>query len=122
MQFDAAARRVGAWLHRLYFWLRLKRFFTRAAPWLLVAATLLPTLALLGVIQGEREVVALAKLPEWRAVNLAPQRLATPPQRVLLDAIIFWFMISYVAVPGLVLAARGARTLAERRGGTIVLS
>ena len=69
-----------AWVHGcigLYYWLRLKRFFTRAAPYLLVAATLLPTLALLGMIQGGREVVALAKhRPEWRAVNLAPQRLA----------------------------------------------
>ena len=65
-----------AWVHGcigLYFWLRLKRFFARAAPWLLVAATLLPTLALLGLIQGGREVVALAKLPEWRAANLSPR-------------------------------------------------
>ena len=114
-----------AWVHGcigLYFWLRLKRFFARAAPYLLVAATLLPTLALLGIIQGGREVVALAKLPEWRAVNLAPEHLTTPPQRALLDAIIFWFSIAYAAVLGLILAARGARALAERRGGMIALS
>jgi adenylate cyclase len=114
-----------AWVHGcigLYFWLRLKRFFARAAPWLLVAATLLPTLALLGVIQGGREVVALSKLPDWRAINLAPQRLATPSQRALLDAIIFWFSIAYAAALGLILAARSGRALAERRGGMITLS
>ena len=114
-----------AWVHGcigLYYWLRLKRFFTRAAPYLLVAATLLPTLALLGIIQGGREVAALAKLPEWRAVNLAPGRLTTAPQRALLDAIIFWFAIAYIAVLGLIVAARGGRALAERRGGMIALS
>ena len=114
-----------AWVHGcigLYFWLRLKRFFPRAAPFLLVMATLLPTLALLGIIQGAREVMALAKLPDWRAVNLAPERLATAPQRALLDAIIFWFAIAYAAALGLILAARSGRTLAERRGGMITLS
>jgi adenylate cyclase len=114
-----------AWIHGcigLYFWLRMKRFFARAAPWLLVAATLLPTLALLGIIQGGREVAALAKIPEWRAANLAPEHLATVPQRALLDEIVFWFLVSYSAVLGLILAARGARALAERRGGMITLS
>ena len=114
-----------AWVHGcigLYYWLRLKRFFTRAAPYLLVAATLLPTLALLGLVQGGREVVALAKLPEWRALNLSPEHLPTAPQRVVLDEIIFWFSIAYAAVLGLILAARGARALAERRGGMIALS
>ncbi len=74
------------------------------------------------MIQGGREVVALAKLPEWRAVHLSPQRAATPPQRALLDAIVFWFPFAYAGVLALILAARGVRALAERRGGTIALS
>ncbi|MET0683087.1 MAG: adenylate/guanylate cyclase domain-containing protein [Casimicrobiaceae bacterium] len=114
-----------AWVHGcigLYYWLRLKRFFTRAAPYLLVAATLLPTLALLGLVQGGREVVALAELPEWRALNLSPEHLPTVPQRVVLDEIILWFSIAYASLLGLILAARGARALAERRGGMIALS
>ena len=114
-----------AWVHGcigLYYWLRLKRFFARAAPWLLILATLLPTLALLGLIQGGREFMALAKQPEWREAHLSPQHQPTPPQRALLDEIVFWFPIAYAAVLGSILAARGARTLVERRGGTITLS
>ncbi|GJE71117.1 ComEC/Rec2 family competence protein [Methylorubrum podarium] len=44
-----AAGLVVAWLHGcfgLYFWLRLKRGFPRAAPWLLAGAVLVPVLAL----------------------------------------------------------------------------
>ena len=114
-----------AWTHGcigLYFWLRLKRFFSRAAPYLLAAAVLMPTLALLGLIEGGREVVALALQPEWRAANLPPSHATTPPQRALLDAIIFFFSIAYGSVLALILAARGARALRERRGGMVTLS
>ena len=41
-----------AWIHGsigLYFWLRMKAFYKRAAPFLLAAAVLVPTLAMLGV-------------------------------------------------------------------------
>ncbi|MCP2082206.1 UNVERIFIED_ORG: hypothetical protein J2W74_003392 [Methylorubrum zatmanii] len=61
-----AAGLVVAWLHGcfgLYFWLRLKRGFARAAPWLLAGAVLVPVLALLGVVQGGRSVAALAADP-----------------------------------------------------------
>ena len=114
-----------AWVHGcigLYYWLRLKRFFSRAAPYLLAAAVLIPTLALLGLIEGAREVIQLSQQPAWRAANLAPSRFASPPQRALLDQIIFWFPIVYATVLGLILAARGARVLRERRGGLISLS
>ncbi len=114
-----------AWVHGcigLYYWLRLKRFFSRAAPYLLAAAVLIPTLALLGLIEGAREVIQLSQQPAWRAANLAPSHFASPPQRALLDQIIFWFPIVYATVLGLIIAARGARVLRERRGGLISLS
>ena len=50
-----------AWIHGcigLYFWLRMKAFYKRAAPFLLAAAVLIPTLAMLGLYQGGRSVVA----------------------------------------------------------------
>jgi adenylate cyclase len=125
MEWVQFALLIVAWVHGcigLYFWLRLKRFFARAAPWLLAAAVLVPTLALLGLAQGGREVTRLGRQPEWRATNLAPARLATPPQRAIVDAIVFWFPIGYATVLGLILAARGARALRERRGGMITLS
>jgi adenylate cyclase len=125
MEWVQFALLTVAWTHGcigLFFWLRLKRFFARAAPYLLAAAVLIPTLALLGLIQGARVVVQLSQQPEWRAINLPPSRASTPTQRALLDAIIYWFMIAYPAVLCLILAARGVRALRERRGATITLS
>ncbi len=64
-----------AWTHAcigLYFWLRLKPFFKWAAPILLAIAVLLPPLAMIGAHHGAREVIELAKEPEWRAQNIKP--------------------------------------------------
>src|SRR3954466_5014325 len=50
---------VAAWVHGcigLYFWLRMKALFRGAAPYLLAAAVLVPTLAMLGLFQGGRTV------------------------------------------------------------------
>jgi adenylate cyclase len=124
MEWVQFALLLVAWVHGcigLYFWLRLKRFFAHAGPYLLVAATLIPTLALLGLVQGGREVVQLSHDPEWNAANLGPAFLATTSQRATLDAIIFWFPIVYATVLGLILAARGVRTAQARRGGMITL-
>jgi adenylate cyclase len=125
MEWVQFALLVVAWVHGcigLYFWLRLKRSFVRAAPYLLVAAALLPTLALLGLIQGGRDVIELSNVPAWRAANLSQAQFSTPPQRALLDAIIFWFPVVYGAVLALILGARCLRSLRERRGGMINLS
>jgi adenylate cyclase len=115
---------IVAWTHGcigLYFWLRLKRFFSVAAPYLLAAAVLIPVLALLGVIQGAREVAALYATPDWRAAHFGPAAIASPPQRATLDAIIFDFQVGYLALLALICAARGIRLLRERRGGMINL-
>jgi adenylate cyclase len=112
-----------AWTHGcigLYFWLRLKGFFRRWAPYLLAAAVLIPTLALLGLVQGSREVVALSASPEWFANNIGPPLPAQ--QRNMLDDIIAWSAAGYAVALALILAARGVRTLAERRGGLVKLS
>ena len=64
-----------AWTHGcigLYFWLRLKPFFRTAAPYLLAAAVLIPTLAFLGLVQGAREVRVLSENPEWRPTTCHP--------------------------------------------------
>jgi adenylate cyclase len=57
-----------AWIHGcigLYFWLRLKPWFPRFAPHLFAAALLVPVLALLGFVEGGREVARLAEDPDW---------------------------------------------------------
>jgi adenylate cyclase len=114
-----------AWVHGcigLYFWLRLRPFFKRAAPFLLAAALLIPTLAMLGIYQGGRATIAASKDPAWRREALSADKFGTPAQGAVLDNITNGLTIGYVALLGLVLIARGARTLLERRGGMIALS
>ncbi len=114
-----------AWIHGcigLYFWLRMRAFFKRAAPFLLAAAIVIPTLAMLGLYQGGRSVVADSESKEWRAENLGPQQVGTAAEQDVLESIVEYFLIGYFGLIGLVLLARGARALAERRGGMINLS
>src|SRR6266480_3086187 len=115
---------IIAWVHGcigLYFWLRMKAFYQRAAPFLLATAVLIPTLAMLGLYQGGRSVVDSDSV-EWRAENLSPRQVGTPVEQAVLDSIEEYFLIGYLGLLGLVLLARGARALNERRGGMITLS
>jgi adenylate cyclase len=113
-----------AWVHGcigLYFWLRMKAFYQTAAPFLLAAAVLVPTLSMLGLYQGGRNVVD-SDSAEWRTENLSPRQVGTPAQQAVLDRIEDDFLIGYLGLIGLVLLARGLRTLNERRAGMITLS
>jgi len=114
-----------AWVHGcigLYFWLRMKPFFRVAAPYLLSAAVLIPTLAMLGIYQGGRSVAADSDEADWRASNLTQRQLGTAAQGKMLDRITGGLVIGYFGLLGAVLLARGVRGLKERRGGMIVLS
>jgi adenylate cyclase len=116
---------IVAWVHGsigLYFWLRMKAFYKRAAPFLLAAAVLVPTLALLGFYQAGRAVVADSDDADWRRDNLSPRQVGTAAQQQTLDRITDYFLIGYLGLLGFVLLARGARALHERRGGMISLS
>jgi adenylate cyclase len=116
---------VIAWIHGsigLYFWLRMKAFFKRAAPFLLAAAVLVPTLALLGFYQAGRSVAADSEDEDWRVNNLSTRQVGTAAQQGTLDDITDDFLIGYLGLVGLVLLARGARALNERRAGMINLS
>src|ERR1700676_1507412 len=113
-----------SWIHGcigLYFWLRMKAFFQRAAPFLLGAAVLVPTLAMLGLYHGGRSGVD-GNGAERRAENLSPRGAGTPAEQAVLGSIEDYFLIGYLGLLGLVLLARGVRTLNERRGGMITLS
>src|SRR5579871_2384800 len=68
---------VIAWVHGcigLHFWLRMKAFYKRAAPFLLASAVLVPTLALLGVYQAGRAVIVDSANSEWREKNLSARQ------------------------------------------------
>ncbi|WP_407187519.1 adenylate/guanylate cyclase domain-containing protein [Bradyrhizobium centrosematis] len=114
-----------AWVHGcigIFFWLRLKPFFTRAAPYLLAAAVLIPTLSLLGIYQGGRSVALEADDGEWRTHNLTRRQVGTVAEGNTLDRIAGNLTVGYFGLLGLALAARGVRALRERRGGMIALS
>src|SRR5437879_3739277 len=103
-----------AWVHGcigLYLWLRMKAFFKRAAPFLLAAAVLIPTLAMLGFYQGGRNVVDNDSR-EWRAENLTRQ-VGTREQQAVLDRITDYALIFYLGLLGIALLAKGARAIHE---------
>jgi adenylate cyclase len=114
-----------AWVHGcigLYFWLRMKPFYKHAAPFLLAAAVLIPTVAMLGLYQGGRSVVDDSDSAEWRTANLSQRQVGTTAQQDVLEDITAYFLIGYLGLLSLVLLARGVRALNERRGGMISLS
>ncbi|MBV9557442.1 MAG: adenylate/guanylate cyclase domain-containing protein [Pseudolabrys sp.] len=114
-----------AWAHGcigLHFWLRMKGFYKSAAPYLLAAAVLIPTLALLGFYQAGRTVIADSASAEWRSLNLAREQIGTASEQTALDNIANYFLVGYFVLLGLVVMARGIRVLNERRAGMITLS
>jgi adenylate cyclase len=115
---------LAAWIHGcigLHMWLRMKPFYKRAAPLLFAVAILLPALAMLGVYQGGRVVVDNDSV-EWRAENMSEDKIGTNAQHDTIDRLTEYSLIGYLALIALVLLARGARALHERRGGMINLS
>jgi adenylate cyclase len=116
---------VAAWTHGcigLFFLLRLRRGFATYAPLLLAAAVLLPVLALLGFVQGGREVARALAQPGFRAAHLGPAVVGTPEQVAELAWLRDRFLLLYVAAVALVIAARGIRRLLEWRRGLITVS
>jgi adenylate cyclase len=114
-----------AWVHGcigVFFWLRIKPFFARAAPWLLAIAVLVPTLAMLGLYQGGRAVVQQSTSPEWQQANLSAKKAGTPAENAELSNIADAALSIYLGLLGLALAARAIRFAAERRAGLIRLS
>lgn len=108
------------WLHGvmgLANWLRLKPWYSRAQPWLLSGAVLLPALSLAGIAQGARQVAALAGEPGWLA-QLAT-RTGLAPVADQLVALVHSARPAVAAVLvlllGAVLAWRFVREAAARR-------
>ena len=112
-----------AWLHGcigLHLWLRVKTHYRKVAPVLLAIAVFWPTMALFGVMHGAQQVAEMAKTdPAWLAEMRQVGRGTDPVVAAILNAFVNWFWAGYAGALALVLAARGVRALAERRGGTI---
>src|SRR3954469_23617929 len=104
---------VISWTHGcigLYFWLRMKTFYKKAAPFLLAAAVLVPTVSMLGLYQGGRNVMDSDSL-EWRRDNLTQRQMGTRAQARVLEDVTDYFLIGYLGLIGLVLLAKGGRAL-----------
>jgi adenylate cyclase len=113
---------TAVWIHGcigIYYWLRLKPIFPRIVPFLLVAAALLPVLALLGFFQGGRAILAAAEIPAWREANLAPGHVGISSDNAWLGRLHQEVLITLGILLVIILAARGARSLKERIHGSI---
>jgi adenylate cyclase len=116
---------VVAWTHGclgIAFWVRVKLWFEQCRGWLLSIAILLPVLALLGYLQGGREVINLARDPAWLATAISPAAAGTPPQGAWLVSLRNSFLVFDGGALGLVLLARGIRSVRERFTGRIRIS
>ena len=110
---------ITAWLHGcigIRFWLRLQPWFNRVRGGLLCGMVLLPVLSLLSYLQGGRAVAALLADPAARAGLLAPERNGTQSDNAWLADVRNDFLIFDGGAVLLILLARLARSVAERRG------
>src|SRR6516165_8691260 len=114
---------VIAWTHGclgVHYWLRARSNYHKFAPVLLTFAVLLPVLALLGIWQGTRQILAQWQLhPEWLQMAVRDGHLRDPSVNGPswnLEVQLYWI---YVMLLALVLIAWTARWLVERRRGLI---
>ncbi|PZV40461.1 adenylate/guanylate cyclase domain-containing protein [Mesorhizobium kowhaii] len=112
-----------AWTHGclgVHYWLRARSAYRKFAPVLLTFATLLPVLALLGIWQGTRQVLAQWQLhPEWLQLTERDGHVLDPSVNGPswnLEVQLYWI---YVVLLALVFVARTTRWLVERRRGLI---
>jgi len=109
---------VVAWAHGclgLYYLLRLRRWFPQWQSPLLVAAVLLPTLALLGFAAGGREVERGLATPGYRLAQLPVTVTGTASQKADLARLRNDFLAAYAVLIATALAARLIRALLDRR-------
>ena len=110
----------------IHLWLRERAWYPRMAPLLLVLAVLWPTFALLGLFEGTREI--LARTPAATSSHGGDYDYGdgyggsgndVAAKARAMEQKIYW---AYALIVAAVLAARGARWAAERRGGVVRIS
>ena len=104
----------------LHFWLRHRPGYQQLKPLLLALAVLLPSVALLGVAQGAREVAN--ESAAWKQATIAQGRLGDPAIRErswAIELAIYWI---WAGALGAVLAARSIRSVVELRRGSVKIT
>jgi adenylate cyclase len=112
----------AAWIHGclgLHFWLRLKPVYRRILPLLYGAALIIPLLAMLGFWQAGRDVLILAENEAWVRQMAVMNYRPNPEILVQLNTIKLSGQGMVLGLLALVMAARGIRTLIERRRGMV---
>ena len=108
---------VVVWLHAcigLHFWLRRHRWYIRYSRAALLAAVLIPALALAGFASSGVAVATKINANPLYAASVAGLG-GTEGQRAILQATESWLLFGYIAVVGGVFGARGLREWRERR-------
>jgi adenylate cyclase len=112
-----------AWTHGclgIHFGLRQRPGYARFKPLLLAIAVLLPTLSLLGIYQGTRELVAHQKAdPAYLQSIVSEGHMRDPVVRQRVDVVkdrLYWL---YALLLAGVFVARGVRWAVERRRGLV---
>ena len=115
---------VVAWVHAmigLRYSLALRPWYPRWQPYLFAAALLLPTFAILGVIEGGTQVAAMAKDPAVLAQlqadhpHAAPARRTSPMSMLLTAWLRFGFFAALLGGAGARVAALAVAALARHR-------
>jgi adenylate cyclase len=113
------------WWHAclgLHFSMKLRPWFPRWRDRLLVAAVALPSLALLGFVEGGRRVAMLAQDPAWVAALRLQVHVPTPEQQADLFAIRDDLWLATLILIMTVLVARQVRRALRARAGTVTLT
>ena len=114
-----------AWTHGcigLHFWLRLRPWYSRVFPVILVVWVLVPVLAWLGFAEAGRDVAALARQPGFAPRVMAESRVAPAEARARLQQIEVMLIRATWILLGATLLARGGREYLSRRRSVIRLS
>ena len=105
---------IVVWAHGcigLYFWLRYRTWYPAAAPWLLIAAVLVPVLALLGFADAGKTLQLIDSPPLPPSVDQALIAPALERKDMMVDAIYAGFAFLVAAL----FALRALRHASERR-------
>ncbi len=116
---------IVAWSHGcmgVYFWLRLKPAFPQWRSTLAVLAVMIPTLALIGLANGGREVERLAADPGFQAAMSQRSGVLEPQAQLALDEAHDWTRLVFLGLVALAFMGRGWRRLRERRAGGVLVS
>ena len=117
-----AATMIVAWLHGclgLWFWLRLKPWWPRAAPYMLALAIVMPLAGLAGFLAAGQAVRLLARDPQWWPTAVAATNLPDAASIARFGETQSWFHIAFWFVLAATLASRAAHLAWQRRHGMV---